>query len=256
MKSTVLTVLSIFAVSGSAHALSVDIQSALTPRAAFDESGAAAGSYDANPQNDAFAAFGDLLSVGSFALDSFAGGQAGYNHQLTLLSEVTCFDGNEIAGIGNQFGFIGQDGGFNTVIDVNDGPGTTVSFMQDADQEMTFAANSPVSLFSTIDSDNADAATHIVARTVQKAGTVVIDHANFAGTASSVFELMVGDIVFFVEDLLAVGNDILGETPSDFDFQDGILVLRSTPKEIPEPMTLAMVGGAALLGAARKRKLA
>jgi len=93
---------------------------------------------------------------------------------------------------------------------------------------------------------------------VEEAGAVVVPHANHAGTISSSFDLEVGDLVIFMEDLLATGNVHLPGKNSDFDYQDAIVILRSDAlpgTEIPEPASMLLLGigaGGALL---RKRKV-
>jgi hypothetical protein len=201
-------------------------------------------SYDA-PEFNAFAPFGSVADLSNvLMLNSFLPDVGGNQLEVTLLSEAAGYADR------NAFGVV-NGGSFQEVLSGSDVPGDTGIVVLD-EGESKFALKSPQGVFTTDDADNADGATHIVALEVTQAGSVFIENATLSG-ASFTFDLLVGDLVLFMEDLLVVGN-VNNINASDFDYNDMVVVVRQS--EIPEPATsLLFVIGLAGMGL-RRRKLA
>ena len=135
----------------------------------------------------------------------------------------------------DEFGLLDSSGNFISIID--GGPamaGDTASIQIDGDEAFTLAVQTPEALLSSVDSDNQDESTHILGAIVEEAGEVVIERADLFG-ASLAFDLQAGDLIVFVEDLLATGNTVpFVPATSDFDFNDLVFVIREVALESSE----------------------
>lgn len=234
----------------SSSAFGASLQDSTTVRSPFVLGDVNDRSYD-GPGFDAFKPFDAFTSSEVLSVNTFTGGDSAVKHELFLLSEVAYYDGT-IPGLGDTFGMLGAGGGYNEVIEAGFNPGDSASIVQGKDEEFTLAMKGPEGTFSSIDGDNADGAAHILGKEVTSAGTVFIEHANLHG-ASLFFDLQVGDIVLFIEDLLISGNKLFGGLPTDADYNDMVVVVRTT--EVPEPATLMLLVPA-LCAASRRRKQA
>jgi hypothetical protein len=201
-------------------------------------------SYDGKG-NDAFAVFSDFTSSTRLQMGSFKGQPQGSQLQAFNLLELAAYDGTSPA-YANQFGVIDNDGNFFSMINSKDNTSLAEgNFTQATDQELRFGLLSPEGLFSSIDSENDDNATQIIAKTVEKDGVVTINKPRLAGGEVISFQLFQGDIILFLEDMKAVGNGLAsGLVPlnSDYDYNDMVIVVRQS--QIPEPTTMALLGSA------------
>ena len=194
-------------------------------------------SYD-GPNYDSFAPFSGFTSGGFLQYSSLNGGAQGTTLQFFLLSEAAYYDGAVLPGSANSFGFLDGNNNFNSVIAGTDVLGTMAEVNLGAGEQLTFALDSPEGLFSSIDSDNADNAAHMLGLTAIKDGQISIPNANLQGGMLT-FNLLAGDHILFIEDLLASGNLLQGGLPSDFDYNDMVVIIREQP--VPEPATYAMM---------------
>jgi len=176
-----------------------------------------------------------------FELNSFSE-PGGGSLELTILSEVCGFCGQNPA-FTNSIGLLDENGEFVSVLDAGDsGVGDSATVDISAGEEFTLALKSPETIFSSIDSDNIDQSAHLIATTVTESGNVQLDNADLFGSTLN-FDLMAGDIIIFVEDLIATGNRVpFVPENSDFDFNDMIFLVRQNPNEVPEPATVILLG--------------
>lgn len=253
--SSCLRILAVFSLLGillsPEFSEATSLQDAISPRANFTLGNVDLNSYD-GPGYDAFKPFSNFTDSTISSVSSFSGSQHGGSQvEFFLLSEVAYYDGR-VPGLGNSFGVLNANGDFVSVLGPGANPGAAKSLIQGDDEEFTFALNSPEGEFSSIDSDNEDKAPHILAMQVTKAGEVSIPNANLLGILHT-FNLQVGDVVLFLEDLFYTGNMLQNGLPSDFDYNDMVVVVRSQP--IPEPATMFLLGaGLAVFGRKRARK--
>lgn len=230
------------------------INNALVQRPGFSTNAVDSTSYDTSNFN-AFKPFDGLVSQDTFSVGTFSGGQGGSFLDVFMLSEAAAFDGNH--GIGaNNFGVRDSQGNFISLVDsasANAGFSDQVNLA--AGEDFTLSLISPEAEFSAIDSASPDGQAHIIGKRVEKAGTVTISNPDLLGISQAMtFNLLVGDIVIFMEDLLAGNNaSFNGFFPGDFDYNDMVVVIRQT--EVPEPASMALLGMGLLgLGFRRKRQ--
>lgn len=248
----ILAVVSLLGILASPeNSSATSLQNAISPRANFTLGDVDLNSYD-GPGYDAFKPFSNFTDSTISSVSSFSGSQGGGSQvEFFMLSEVAYYDGR-VPGLGNNFGVLNSSGDFVSVFGPNANVGASNSLLQGDDEEFTFALNSPEGDFSSIDKDNGDKAAHILAMRVTKAGEVNIPNANLLGILHT-FNLQVGDVVLFLEDLFYTGNMLQNGLPSDFDYNDMVVVVRSQP--IPEPATMFLLGaGLAVFGRKRARK--
>jgi len=225
--------------ASSSHAVSLDGANSIRTTPSLTNS------YD-DPSFNAFAAFNAFTSTDTLAFSAFTGGFAG-GAQLSffMMSEVAYFDGNHVPGLGNKFGLIDSANNFQTVFDTGANPGDSHTMFQGESQSFTFGLLSPEGLFSSIDGNNPDGgAAHLVAKKVEKSGQVFIPKTTLMG-GSLYFDLLAGDYILFWEDLLNKGNVFNhAGLPSDFDYNDLVIVVRQTA--VPEPSSYLLLGLGAL----------
>ena len=124
-------------------------------------------SYD-GPDFDAFKPFQGFSGSDILSLSSFTGQANGSQLSAILLSEAACFDGRN-PNLANNFGVVDAAGNFMSILDTaNVDPGGTGLIAQGADDEFTFALQSPEALFSADDKANADGRAHLIAMQVDK----------------------------------------------------------------------------------------
>jgi hypothetical protein len=236
-------------------ALATSLESSLTVEAGFSVAGVNSTSYDTANFN-AFSPFTGFISSEIYSVGSFTSGPLGSNLEFFMLSEAAFYDGNHIAGKANNFGVKNAQGDFISLLDsaVAD-PGSSGNAVQGVGEEWTFVLRSPESDFSSKEVDNADSRKHIIARRVEKDGQIVINNPDLKGlTGPLVFNLLAGDYILFMEDLLA-GTNSLFSLNGDFDYNDMVVVVRQS--DIPEPGSLLLMSlGLAGLGAVRRKRAA
>lgn len=215
-------------------------------RGSFSVSGVDGVSYDGRGF-DAFTPFAGFTSNEVLRFSSFSGvsetvsGISGGGSRIDffLLSEVCYYDGNHVPGLGDEVGIVDQaTGNFTPVLGALTNPGDSASIIVGQNETVSLALQSPEGLFTSVDADNPDGAAHLLGLQVTKAGTITIPNANLWGL-SLTFELLVGDIIVFNEDLLTIGNFLQGGLPSDFDYNDVVYVIRHTA--VPEPSTYLLL---------------
>lgn len=218
-------------------------------------------SYD-GPGKDTMNLFTPLTSSNLLQVNTFDAHAQGSNIQAFLLSEMAAFDGHN-GGPANNFGVMDQNGKFTSLLDTSKVDPLAVGAMdQTADQKLTFALQSPEGLFYSVDNKNADSGVaHMLALQVNKNGKVNLPNTNLHGAGPLSFDLLVGDIIFFIEDMKLSGNISTGLVPfaSDFDYNDMVVVVRQSANtnltSVPEPASMVLVSSALVGAVIRRRKL-
>ena len=154
----------------------------------------------------------------------------------------------------NEFGLLNENRQFVSSVKGSSALGTKATYTQNAGQKLEFGFKSPESLFFSEASKNADGQNHMLAIQVTTNTVLTIPKADQQGN-SITFNLLAGDILFFMEDMLRFSTYNNKGAGSDFDFNDFATVVRAKQQEIPEPATVALLGLGAL-GALRRRKTA
>lgn len=209
-------------------------------------------SYD-GPGHHAFTLFQDFASSDLLQIGSFQGAPAGTSLELTVVTALGGYSSGTM-GVVNEFGFLDSSDEFSAVFNFDEHSlGSSTVYEQSAGEELTFALNSPESIFSSIDQDNVDGAAHILATSVHQGGRITIDEADMFGNSIS-FDVQIGDMILFIEDMMAHGNsmDFVADA-GDFDYNDLVVVVRATDS-VPEPGSLLLLFGALGFGATRKKR--
>ncbi|MBP9837949.1 MAG: PEP-CTERM sorting domain-containing protein [Proteobacteria bacterium] len=211
-------------------------------------------SYDGAGYN-IFNSFSTFTTPDLYKVNSFTGQSLGSELQVTLLSENACFDGMMLP-FANKFGVLDDKGDFHTIIDsATASAGSSGSINQGSSEGFTFALMSPEGTFSSIDSQNSDNSTHIIAKVVTDPGKFSIDPTSVHGSLPLDFEFQVGDIILFIEDMRLSGNsNFLVPSLWDADYNDFVVVVRQV--QLPEPATLALMGLGSLVALRRKKRTA
>jgi hypothetical protein len=248
-----IVVLALFGFTSTAHA--IGLLEATSINNNLSVAGVDSISYDGTGF-DIFKPFASVANTSQvLSIGSFSSIGQGSSLDVTLLAEVACFDGEEIPGVSNAFGLVNSKGDFVSVLDsAGKLSGATASIALDSSEEYTLALKSPQSTFSSIDSKNKDKQTHLIGLQVTESGQVVIPNANRAG-ATFTFNLLAGDLLIFIEDMIAPGTkNFFDGIPADFDYNDMVLVVRQNQTAVPEPSTMLLLASAGLgLGAKRRR---
>lgn len=196
---------------------------------------------------NAFSPFSAFTSDKVYSMDSFAGSSiTGGALEVILVSEAAGFSKR------NTFGALDSNGKFKSIIKGEDRPSDSAIGQFKSDEQYTFALKRSSTVFSSIDSDNptdkdGTPQAHMMVKEVTKAGSAFIKRANLANFSWTV-DLMVGDLIFFIEDLKY--------SESDFDYNDMVVIVRQTQgqTDIPEPSTLLLLGSALAAGRIRRKK--
>ncbi|MCC6220411.1 MAG: PEP-CTERM sorting domain-containing protein [Deltaproteobacteria bacterium] len=177
---------------------------------------------------------GSLLEV-----DSFTGGELGQNLELFNLAELASFDGYAPA-MSNSFGFVDSSDNFLSLLNAGDNPGASAIYSQASGEELTFALQNSDGTLLSVDSRNEGNAVQMLGTWITEGGNLNVPISNLHGFSGAItFDLMVGDLVLFIEDLKPDANHPeFGVFGSDFDYNDFIVVVRGSP--IPEPSTVVL----------------
>lgn len=211
-------------------------------------------SYD-GPHYDAFAPFQGIFTSQVLSLSSFSGQVGGSTLEAFILSESAYFDGEANPSLANNFGVVDSQGNFTSIVNSAFArPGDGGSIQQGEDQLFTVALQSPEALFSANEKDNPDGQVHFIAREVEVDSEVKITPVSLSDKGPLTFQLFAGDVVLFIEDMLAANNLNLSVVPflGDFDYNDLVVVLRQSAN-IPEPASMLLLASA-LLGGTRLRR--
>lgn len=239
---------------GSESAFATTLSQSIALRPSFDISGVDARSYD----GPAFNAFTNLLQFtdgAAYSSSTFTGNPGGSKLNFFLLAEYACFDGR-MNGVANKFGVLNGNGDFVTAIDSQTAaPGAMGMLTQGGSEQFTLALNSPEGVLSSIDGDNPGMQAHILVYKVTKSGTANIQMPLSRPGPAISFNLLEGDCLLFIEDMILAGNNTFGgfvPAAGDFDYNDMVIVLRQT--DVPEPTTMMLFGAGALALVSRRRR--
>ena len=215
-------------------------------------------SYD-GPGRDSLSFFSSFTDGKFYQLGTIAAQSTSFNYSASLVSELAAFSGDDANFQGaftNKFGYENIGDTFAELIDSdNKNPLSEAGFTQVAGQDFNFALESPEGLFYGKDSLNLDGGVaHMIGLKVTTAGTVNLGETTLFGNGPLSFNLEVGDIILFIEDMKAAGNLALPLT-GDFDYNDMVMVLRaSSSVEVPEPATIALLAFGMLGGVMRRKR--
>lgn len=200
-------------------------------------------SYDGPGHNSVGAFAGNPTTFQEYS--AFDGGAAGTDYEMFFLSSVADYKNQ------NTFGLLNEQNQFVSSINGSSALGSKVSYKQQANQKLKFGFQSPESLFFSKASENKDGRSHILSLVATTDAVLTIPKADKMGN-SITFNLLAGDILCFIEDML-VDSNFKGNKGSDFDYNDFLTVVRAKP--VPEPGTMCLLGLGAV-AAFRKRKAA
>jgi len=189
---------------------------------------------------------GKVVPLNFHEYSSFDGGALGTEHEIFFLSSVAAYKDQ------NEFGLIDENGQFVSSIKGSSPLGSSTKYVQGSQQNLQIGFKSPESTFYSQQGKNADGRIHILGIEATQDALMTIPRADLQGN-SIAFNLLRGDFIFFVEDMLANSN-FSGKTGSDFDYNDGVFVIRAKP--IPEPATILLLGAGSLAALRRRRKTA
>ncbi len=215
-------------------------------------------SYD-GPASSTLSFISTFSDGNLYQMDSITESAKGTNYSAFLISELACYDGNDIPGFANQFGTVDSSGKFSSIINTDKiDPIASGSFTAGAGSKFDFALKSPEGLFYSKDSKNTidNGAAHMIAVKITKDGLLNLPSSlslRNNGKPLS-FQLFVGDTVLFLEDMLTSGNIASGLIPfaGDFDYNDMVVVVRASA--VPEPSTMFLLGSAAIGMILRRKK--
>jgi len=201
-------------------------------------------SYDGAGYNNIGKTVGNPSSFLEFT--SFTGGAAGTQYDMFFLSSVADYKNND------EFGFLNEQGQFVSSISGASALGSKTTYTQAGNQTLQVGFKSPESLFYSQASKNADGKSHILGIQATANAVLTIPKADLQGNSIS-FNLLAGDILFFMEDML-FNSKYNGAPGSDFDYNDFLTVVRAKQAEVPEPATVCLLGLGALAAFKRRRK--
>jgi hypothetical protein len=201
-------------------------------------------SYDGAGFNNVGAYAGNPTTFQEYT--SFDGGVAGTGYEMFFLSSVADYKNQD------TFGLLNEQNQFVSSINGSSALGSKVTYSQAAGEKLKLGFQSPESLFFSKAADNKDGKSHIISLMATTDAVLTIPKADQQGN-SITFNLLAGDILCFIEDMLfdSTYNFAKG---SDFDYNDFLTVIRAKPAEVPEPATVCLLGLGALT-ALRRRKV-
>jgi hypothetical protein len=199
-------------------------------------------SYD-GPGYNTINTASSVVPLNFMQYSSFDGGPAGTQYEIFFLSSVAAYKNQ------NEFGLLNDKGEFVSSVKGSSKLGTKTSYTQGASETLSFGFRSPESLFYADKEKNADKREHMLAVQATQNALLTIPRADLMGNSIS-FNLLAGDMIFFIEDMLQFST-AFGGRGADFDYNDFIAVVRAKP--IPEPATMTLLGLGSLVALRRRR---
>lgn len=195
-------------------------------------------SYD-GPGFNGVGHVGAVSTLNFLELSNFDATPTGVDYEMYFLSSVAAYKDQ------NEFGLMNDKGDFVSSVKGSSALGSKSTYSQAPSENLKFAFRSPESTFFSDPTENADGALHMLALQASKDALVTIPQADLQGN-SMAFNLLAGDFVFFLEDMLSTSG-FRGLPGADFDFNDFLVVVRAKRAEVPEPATLFLLTSAGLL---------
>jgi hypothetical protein len=155
---------------------------------------------------------------------------------------ITAHNLTEFAGYTNVFGVVTEGGAFDAMLTSKNPLPNSADHLVTYDSKLTFGLLSPEGLFSSIDANNPHKSPHVLVQVVDKPGTINLKPVNLTGHPGISFDLQMGDLVLYMEDIIL--------KHSDADYNDMVVVARYA--EVPEPSTMLLLACGAI-GMARRR---
>ena len=193
---------------------------------------------------DSVSAGGKVVPLNFLEYSSFTAEPKGVDYEMFFLSSVAAYKDQ------NEFGLMDEKGEFVSSIKGSSALGSSTKYSQAPNQSLQFGFKSPESTFFTEAGKNADGQVHMLAVKATENALLTIARADLQGNSIS-FNLLAGDIVFFIEDMLRASN-FNGLPGSDFDYNDFVTVVRA--KAVPEPASVMLLGAGALFGLRRRKR--